>query len=77
MQKLEITHHQEVSEYVAEKDGTKTVMYVRKNSTSIVKERNGELLEVQTFGPGPMQAFREMYLKEHPLTDNERYKNDK
>jgi hypothetical protein len=72
MQELKVTHLPEVSEYVATNGDETTVMYVRANSTAIVKERNGQLLECQSFGSGPMQAFREMFLKEHPPTDAER-----
>lgn len=71
MQKLQITHNADYSEYIAENGNERTVMYVRKYSTVIVKERGSEMLECASFGEGPMQKFREMYLKEHPLTAKE------
>lgn len=76
MQKLEINHTPEYSEYIArnEERGEITVMYARKNCTIVLKERNGETLEVATFSDGALQRFREMYLKEHPKTEREIYK---
>ena len=61
MQKLQITHNADYSEYIAENGNERTVMYVRKYSTVIVKERGSEMLECASFGEGPMQKFRDVF----------------
>ena len=73
MQNIEITTTPEYLELVVENKerGEKTFLYARENSTAVVKMRGDEMLEFAVFGDGPMQKFREMYLKEHPLTERE------
>jgi hypothetical protein len=70
---IKIIVHPEYTEIIAERGEERTVMYIRENSTAVVKERHHEVLECHSFGSGPLQKFRELYFKESPPTDAERF----
>lgn len=73
MHSITITCHPDVLEVVAINDETKerTVAYVRKNSTTLVKEEGDIVLRAETFGRDSFQRFRELYLNKESKGRNE------
>jgi phosphosulfolactate phosphohydrolase-like enzyme len=59
MTELRTTNEPEVLEIVIRQNELVLVAYVRENSVTLVRERDGKVLEYATFGSGPLQVLRD------------------
>jgi hypothetical protein len=61
----EFTTHTEpeLLEIVIRQNELVLVAYVRENSVTLVREKDGKILEYATFGSGPLQVLRDWMTK--------------
>lgn len=79
MHHAKITHTDDYLQITIESDHMRDIViaYVRDNTTTVVKERDGVVLRAETFRDASFQALREYLVREEPPFDDgriERYR---